>query len=47
MLSGEGLHPSAKGARVKFSNRRPTVVDGPFTETRNLIAGCTSRAAER
>ena len=41
MLAGEGLHPSAKGARVKFSNGKPTVVDGPFTETKELIAGFT------
>jgi len=39
MLAGEGLQPSAKGARVKFSNGKPTVVDGPFTETKELIAG--------
>ena len=41
MLAGEGLHPSAKGARVKFSNGKPAVVDGPFTETKELIAGFT------
>ena len=41
MLAGEGLHPSAKGARVKFSNGKPTVVDGPFAETKELIAGFT------
>ncbi len=39
MLAGEGLHPSSKGARVTFSNGRPTVIDGPFTETKELIAG--------
>jgi len=39
MLAGEGLQPSAKGARVKFSNGKPTVVDGPFTETKELVAG--------
>ena len=39
MLAGEGLHPSAKGARVKFSGGKPTVTDGPFTETKELIAG--------
>ncbi len=39
MLAGEGLHPSAKGARVKFSQDTPTVTDGPFTETKELIAG--------
>jgi hypothetical protein len=39
MLAGEGLQPSSKGARVKFSGGRRTVVDGPFTETKELIAG--------
>lgn len=39
MLAGEGLHPSSKGARVKFSQATPTVTDGPFTETKELIAG--------
>lgn len=39
MLAGEGLHPSSKGARVKFSGGKRTVVDGPFTETKELIAG--------
>lgn len=39
MLAGEGLHPSSKGARVKFSGTKRAVVDGPFTETRELIAG--------
>lgn len=39
MLSGEGLHPSAKGARVRFSGRERTVVDGPFAETKELVAG--------
>ncbi len=39
MLAGEGLHPSSKGARVKFSGSTRTVIDGPFTETRDLIAG--------
>ena len=39
MLAGEGLQPSSKGARVKFSGRERTVIDGPFTETRELIAG--------
>ena len=39
MLAGEGLHPSSKGARVKFSGDMRTVVDGPFTETKELIAG--------
>ena len=39
MLAGEGLHPSSKGARVKFSGAKRTVVDGPFTETKELVAG--------
>jgi hypothetical protein len=39
MLAGEGLHPSSKGARVKFSGTERTVVDGPFAETKELIAG--------
>jgi hypothetical protein len=39
MLAGEGLHPSAKGARVKFSGEKRTVIDGPFAETKELIAG--------
>jgi hypothetical protein len=39
MLSGEGLHPSSKSARVKFSGGTRTVIDGPFTETKELIAG--------
>ncbi len=39
MLAGEGLHPSSRGARVHFSQGRRTVTDGPFTETRELIAG--------
>lgn len=39
MLAGEGLHPSAKGARVRFSGSQRTVIDGPFTETKELIAG--------
>jgi hypothetical protein len=39
MLAGEGLHPSSKGARVKFSGNKRTVTDGPFTETKELIAG--------
>ncbi|HEY3569584.1 MAG TPA: YciI family protein [Thermoanaerobaculia bacterium] len=39
MLAGEGLHPSSKGARVKFSGGKPTVVDGPFAETKELVAG--------
>ena len=39
MLAGEGLHPSSKGARVKFSGGKTTVIDGPFTEAKELIAG--------
>jgi len=39
MLAGEGLHPSSKGARVKFSGGKATVIDGPFTEAKELIAG--------
>jgi hypothetical protein len=39
MLAGEGLHPSSKGARVKFSGKKRTVIDGPFPETKELIAG--------
>jgi len=39
MLAGEGLHPSSRGARVKFSGTRRTVIDGPFPETKELIAG--------
>ena len=49
MLAGDGLHPSSKGARVRFSGNQRTVVDGPFTETKELIAGywlwqCQSKA---
>jgi hypothetical protein len=39
MLAGEGLHASSKGARVKFSGGKKTVIDGPFTETKELVAG--------
>jgi len=39
MLAGEGLHPSSKGARVRFSGDKRTVTDGPFTETKELVAG--------
>ena len=39
MLAGEGLHPSSKGARIKFSGDKRTVVDGPFAETKELVAG--------
>ena len=39
MQAGEGLHPSSKGARVRFSGAKRTVIDGPFAETKELIAG--------
>jgi hypothetical protein len=39
MLAGEGLHPSSKGVRVKFSGGKRTVIDGPFAEAKELIAG--------
>ncbi|WP_028928293.1 YciI family protein [Pseudoxanthomonas suwonensis] len=39
MLAGEGLHPSSKGVRVRFSGKQRSVVDGPFTETKELVAG--------
>ena len=41
MLGGEGLHPSSRGARISFTGGKPTVVDGPFAETKELIAGFT------
>jgi hypothetical protein len=41
MVGGDGLQPSAKGARITFSGGKPTVVDGPFTEAKELIAGYT------
>jgi hypothetical protein len=49
MLAGEGLHPSSKGVRVKFDGSRRTVTDGPFAETKELLAGfwiwqCQSKA---
>jgi hypothetical protein len=48
MLAGEGLHPSSKGARVRFDGTKRTVIDGPFTEAKELVAGywiwdCASR----
>jgi hypothetical protein len=43
MLAGEGLHPSSKGARVRFSGTKRTVVDGPFAETKELVAGFSGR----
>jgi hypothetical protein len=39
LLAGEGLHPSSKGARIRFSGSQRTVIDGPFAETKELIAG--------
>jgi hypothetical protein len=39
MLAGEGLHPSSKGKRVRFSGTKRTVIDGPFAETKELVAG--------
>lgn len=39
MLAGEGLHPSSRGKRVEFSGSRRTVIDGPFSETKELVAG--------
>lgn len=41
LLGGEGLQPSSKGARIRFSGGKPTVIDGPFTEAKELIAGFT------
>ena len=41
MLAGAGLHPTSKGARVTFSGGKPTVIDGPFTEAKELVAGFT------
>ena len=39
MLAGEGLHPSSKGVRVRFEGKKRTVIDGPFSETKELVAG--------
>ena len=39
LLAGEGLHPSSKGARIRFSGTKRTVIDGPFPETKDLVAG--------
>src|SRR5262245_26216905 len=39
MLPGDGLQASAKGARVRFEGKKPTVIDGPFAETKELVAG--------
>jgi hypothetical protein len=41
MLAGDGLQPSSKGARVKFTGGKPAVIDGPFAETKELVAGFT------
>lgn len=41
LLGGEGLHPSSRGARVDFKHGKPTVIDGPFAEAKELIAGYT------
>lgn len=48
MLAGDGLHPTAKGAKVRFEGKQRTVIDGPFTEAKELVAGywiweCASR----
>jgi hypothetical protein len=48
MLAGDGLHPTSKGARVRFDGGKRTVIDGPFTEAREIVAGywvweCASR----
>ncbi len=42
MLSGDGLHPTSKGARVRFEGGKQTVIDGPFTESKELIGGSGS-----
>ena len=39
MLAGEGLHPSSKGSRIRYSGKSKTVIDGPFAETKELVAG--------
>ena len=39
LLAGEGLHPSSRGARIRFNGEQRTVIDGPFTETKELVAG--------
>src|SRR5882724_2541060 len=39
MLAGEGLHPTSKGVRIRFSGSKRTVIDGPFAETKELVAG--------
>ena len=47
LLAGEGLQPSSKGSRVKFSGEKRTVIDGPFAETKELIAGYWGGGASR
>lgn len=48
ILAAEGLYPSAEGARIRFDAQRPVVVDGPFTETKELIGGfCIVRASSK
>ena len=46
ILAGDGLHPTSRGAKVKFAKGRPKVLDGPFTETKELIAGFTMVEAD-
>lgn len=46
ILAGDGLHPTSKGAKVKFRRGKPMVVDGPFTETKEVIAGYTMVEAD-
>ena len=46
MLAGDGLHPSSKGKRVRFSNGNKTVIDGPFSETKELVAGYLDLAGQ-
>jgi hypothetical protein len=41
MVGGDGLHPSSKGARIRFQNGKPIITDGPFTEAKEMIAGYT------
>ena len=47
MLAGEGLHPSSKGARVRFEREKRTLIDWPFTETKELVAGSARRCRRR
>jgi hypothetical protein len=46
ILAGNGLHPTSKAARVKFTNGKPLITDGPFTETKEIIAGFTMVEAD-